>query len=54
MLFHTMVNVSWAFFPDHGSHYDPFIALVILTLATGLIIALWRPRDEPKEATPHG
>jgi len=54
VLFHTMVNVSWAFFPDHGSHYDPFIALVILTLATGLIIALWRPRDEPKEATPHG
>lgn len=54
VLFHTMVNVSWTLFPNHGSHYDPFIAFVILTLATGLIVALWDPQAEPKEGAPYG
>lgn len=39
MLFHTMINVSWALFPIEGSYYSPFVTFVILTLAAGLIIA---------------
>jgi membrane protease YdiL (CAAX protease family) len=38
VLFHTMINVSWALFPNAGSFYNPFITFVILTLAVGLII----------------
>ena len=41
VLFHTMINVSWALFPNAGSFYDPFIAFVILALAAGIIVLLW-------------
>jgi uncharacterized protein len=54
VLFHAMINVAWALFPNAGSHDDPFIAFAILMLATGLIIALWEPHDEPKQGMPHG
>ena len=43
VLFHTMLNVSWALFPNSGSHYDPFVTFVILSLVVGAIIALWGP-----------
>ena len=54
ILFHTMVNLAWALFPDHGSHYDPFIAFLILMLVSGLIIACWHPQTESDEGVPHG
>jgi uncharacterized protein len=41
VLVHTMINVSWALFPNSGSYYDPFVAFVILLLAVGLIVFLW-------------
>lgn len=40
VLFHTMINVSWALFPNAGSFYDPLVTFIILTLAVGLILAL--------------
>lgn len=43
VVFHTMINLSWTLFPIAGSYYDPFVSFVILSLAVGLIIALWRP-----------
>jgi membrane protease YdiL (CAAX protease family) len=43
VLFHTMINVSWALFPIAGSDYDPFVTFVILALAAGPIVALWGP-----------
>jgi uncharacterized protein len=43
VLFHTMINVTWALFPNSGSYYNPFVTFVILTLAVGSIIALWGP-----------
>lgn len=43
VLFHTMINVSWALFPIAGSYYDPFVTFVILALAAGPIVALWGP-----------
>ena len=43
VLFHTMINVSWALFPNAGSYYDPFVTFVILAVAVGLIVSLWGP-----------
>ena len=43
VLFHTMINVSWALFPNAGSFYDPFVAFVILAPAAGIIVLLWGP-----------
>jgi len=31
VLFHTMINLSWAVFPLAGSYYDPLINGLILT-----------------------
>ena len=41
VLFHTMINVSWALFPIAGSYYDPFVTFSILVPASGLIVVLW-------------
>ena len=49
VLFHAMINVSWALFPDSGSYYDPAVTFAILILIVGTIIARWgkslRARD---------
>jgi uncharacterized protein len=50
VLFHTMVNVSWALFPIAGSFYDPLLSFAILTLAGGLIVSLWRPTARARRA----
>ena len=44
VLFHTMINVSWALFPISGSYYDPFITFLILTFAVGLIGFFYGPK----------
>jgi uncharacterized protein len=41
VLFHTMINASWALFPIAGSYYDPFITFVLLAVSAGLIVLLW-------------
>jgi uncharacterized protein len=46
VLFHTMINLTWALFPVAGSYYDPFVTFVILSLAVGVIV-LWSLR-KPK------
>jgi membrane protease YdiL (CAAX protease family) len=43
VLFHTMINLSWALFPVAGSYYDPFIAFLILAPVAGMIAFLWGP-----------
>ena len=43
VLFHTMVNVSWALFPVAGSFYDPFVTFLILAPVTGLLWILCGP-----------
>jgi len=50
VLFHTMSNVSWALFPNAGSFYDPFVTLVILTLAVALIIVVRAPTKQGLQA----
>ncbi len=41
ILFHAMVNVSWALFPNYGSSYNPFITCIITAVTAGIIIFLW-------------
>lgn len=42
ILFHDMNNLSWAMFPNFGSHYDPMITSLLIILTTGLVILSWR------------
>jgi len=42
VLFHTMINLSWALFPVAGSYYNPLVTFVILAIAVGAITSLWR------------
>ena len=41
ILVHTMDNVSWTLFPNYGSHFDPFIAFIVMTVVVIIIIFLW-------------
>ncbi|MCL1631949.1 CPBP family intramembrane metalloprotease [Sporolactobacillus sp. CPB3-1] len=43
ILFHDLVNVSETLFPNNGSHYDPFITVVLLGITTAIIIFQWGP-----------
>jgi len=41
ILFHVTNNMSWALFPNYGSHYDPFVFGLIIFLAAGIVITGW-------------
>jgi membrane protease YdiL (CAAX protease family) len=41
IVYHAMYNVSWALFPNYGSHYDPFVTSMITFLVTGIILFGW-------------
>ena len=43
-LFHAMTNVSWQMFPNHGSHYDPRITGIILSIIAVLVTIASGPR----------
>lgn len=43
VLFHRMDNVSWALFPDYGSHYDPAIIGAITAIMAAALTFLWGP-----------
>ena len=40
-LFHATSNVSQFSFPNYGSHYDPFVACIILTFAAAAVTFLY-------------
>ncbi len=42
ILFHDMTNMSWAFFPNNGSYYDPFVTGMITFLTVAIILVGWR------------
>lgn len=44
VLFHTMINVSWALFPVAGSYYDPLVTFAILAISSGLIAIRLNPK----------
>jgi len=41
ILVHAMDNVSWTLFPNYGSHFDPFIAFIGMTVLVAIVIFLW-------------
>lgn len=43
VVFHAMINLSWAVFPEQGSHYDPFVTLLILAPIATIIAFAWKP-----------
>ena len=42
VIFHAMINLSWAVFPEQGSHYDPFVTLMILAPLAAVIALAWK------------
>lgn len=53
VLFHTMINVSWALFPISGSFYDPLMTFVILGIPRILIAIFWQSSaDGPVRPAP--
>jgi glycerol uptake facilitator-like aquaporin len=43
VVFHAMTNVSFALFPNYGSHYDPFFVSLIMAFTTIIVIFAWGP-----------
>jgi membrane protease YdiL (CAAX protease family) len=41
---HATYNVSWQLFPNQGSHYDPRITGLIMTVAAMIVTAAWGPK----------
>ena len=44
VLFHAMINLSWALFPVAGSFYDPLVTFVILAISSVVIVMRWKLR----------
>jgi membrane protease YdiL (CAAX protease family) len=44
LVFHATDNISYALFPNMGSHYDPAIIATITAVAAALVAYLWGPR----------
>lgn len=41
ILFHATNNLSWTLFPNNGSHYDPFVTLMITLPVVSAVIIGW-------------
>ena len=41
VLFHTMINISPYLIPNYGSHYNPFIFAILLSIAVLIVVFLW-------------
>jgi membrane protease YdiL (CAAX protease family) len=44
ILFHAMNNLSFALFPNYGSHWNPAVDGVITAIAAVIVTFLWGPR----------
>lgn len=42
ILYHTAGNISWSLFPNYGSHYDPFVANLVIWLVVGAVVVIGR------------
>jgi len=43
-LVHITSNMSWALFPNFGTHYDPLVNTLISTIAAGIVVFGWGPK----------
>lgn len=41
ILFHASTNLSWALFPNYGSHYSPFVMSLFLALTVLIVVIGW-------------
>ena len=44
IVFHAMFNISFALFPNYGSHWDPAVAGVITAIVAVIVAFLWGSR----------
>ena len=44
IVFHAMFNISFALFPNYGSHWDPAVAGVITAIVAVIVTFLWGSR----------
>ena len=44
IVFHAMNNLSFALFPNYGSHWDPAVAGVITATVAVIVTFLWGPK----------
>jgi membrane protease YdiL (CAAX protease family) len=44
IVFHAMFNVSFALFPNYGSHWDPAVSGAIITIVAVIVAFLWGTR----------
>lgn len=44
IIFHATDNVSFALFPNYGSHYNPFFVWLIATIITATVVFVWGPK----------
>ena len=44
IVFHATFNVSFAAFPNYGSHWEPAVAGAITASAAALVTFLWGPK----------
>lgn len=51
-LFHAMVNVSWLLFPSYGSHFDPRVTGLIVSVAAAIVAVVWGPRTLARYRNP--
>ncbi len=43
-VYHAISNLSWQLFPNHGSHWDPRITGIIVTVVAVIVTVVWGPR----------
>lgn len=41
ILFHDMTNISWSFFPNYASHYNPLVTGIITAITAGVVAYVW-------------
>ncbi len=43
-VYHAISNLSWQLFPNHGSHWNPRITGIIVTVVAVIVTVVWGPR----------
>ncbi|MEV0431456.1 lysostaphin resistance A-like protein [Micromonospora sp. NPDC050495] len=53
VMFHAMMNLSEALFPNDSSHYDPLVTGIILAAVTVAVVLLWGPETLTRARRSH-
>lgn len=44
VLYHVMLNMGWALFPNNGSHYNPFLTTLFTLIPVAFVLLFWDPK----------